>query len=124
MRPSAAWIAPRHRQRLTLARAAAATTWARHIAEQQQLPLATVLAWPPPVLEAEIARAIVALARVQAQHLMAPRGEDDDGPEPQPPQGHDLLSAATRTIYARLKAVQDAQDEADQEAAWESMKRV
>lgn len=118
-RPSAAQVAPLGRQRLTLARAGATSGWARHVAEHLQIPLATVLAWSPDVLEAEIARAIVALAREQAQRLCAPLGPEE--PPREAPAGDDLLSVATRAIVARIRAVQDADEAAEQAAAWDAL---
>lgn len=111
---SAGRIAPQGRQWRALAQSRF-VEWARHVAEHQQIPLAVVLAWPPELLEVEIARALVDIARIQAQRLMA------HDPPGEPPTDDDLVSMATRAIAARLKTARDAAEEAEADAAWDEL---
>lgn len=100
-----------------LARAGNAVLWARHVAEHLGEPLAAVLAWPPALLEAEIARAIAAQARDRATACLRA-----DPPSP-PPAGDDLISQATRAIYARMDAARQAAEEEAADAMLETMMR-
>lgn len=103
------------RRAQTLSRAREVPAWARHVADRLGVPLATVLAWPLALLEAEIARAIVGLARDRVRLIVA---TDPPGPAP---VGTDLVSQAARALYAQAMAERQAQEAVEQDALFDAL---